>query len=347
MITLAFIYWLYEQGEKSALAGVKDKVREAGRQLLGREELQNRETYALLGFGLFIFIIMWQYNIKPYNMLVQTIAGQKAWAAGNPVETIEVYKKALSQDTILDRDSRTSLIRLFASGPEAFSAFPEAERLSVADYLIELAERNVAYNKEDSLNQLTLAQMLDTASKLAMNDPSRFVFYNDRALEAVNAAIAASPGRPPVYYQKAQILLTRGDKEQALETIRQAYALNEIYQDSACHLGKTLLFMEKEEEGLGYIDKCIDLGGARLLGSTAQMKSYIPRYQKNGQSDRIIKIYETVVNLDPSDTKAMIELAKLYAKAGQTDKAINMAAKISEKDPSVRSYVDDFIKSLD
>jgi hypothetical protein len=43
----------------------------------------------------------------------------------------------------------------------------------------------------------------------------------------------------------------------------------------------------------------------------------------------------------------MIELAKLYAENGFTEKAIETAMKISEKDPTVKQYVSDFIESLE
>jgi tetratricopeptide (TPR) repeat protein len=238
-----------------------------------------------------------------------------------------------------------SLVRLFAADPNKFNELPEQERLPAADYLIDLAQKNVDYNKSDSLNQMMLAQILDAASRLVAGNTDKFLYYSDRALAAINDSIAASPERAPVYYQRAQIYLTRGEQDKAIETLREAYALNELYWDSACHLGRTMLFSENEE-GYEFIGKCIDLGGANLLMPVGQLKSFAAYYKERGEGERVIKIYEQIVLAEPNNTANMVELAKLYAEAGYNEKAIEMALKISEKDPSVKNYITDFIEKL-
>lgn len=352
MMVLAMIYWYYQKGEEKMLDGLEEKANAETRRgttvQRGTGNLENKEIYSLLGVGVVVFTIMWQYNILPLKMLTTTIAGQRAWAAGNAEKTLSIYKDALGYNTVLDRDSRTSLIRLFASNPSKFNSFPKDKRLEVADYLIDLAQTNVDYNKSDSLNQMMLAQILDTASNVATNNDNKdkATYYSNRALEAIDDSIAASPGRIPIYYQQAQIYLGRGEQDKAIEALKTAYNLNVKYYDSACHLGKTLLYMKKEEEAFGYIDQCIDLGGARLLSPVGLIKSLIGHYQEAGNTKRVIKLYEQLVKVEPNNINNMIELAKLYANAGLTEKAIGMATAISKKDPTDKQYVDDFIKSL-
>ncbi len=346
MITLALIYWLYQEGESRVIDELKEKSGKVTKHLSGGDNLQNKEIYSLLGVGIIMFTIMWQYNILPLKMLTSTIEGQRAWAAGKAEATIETYKDALSYETVLDRDSRTSLIRLFAANPNKFNSFPKDERLAIVDYLIDLAQINVDHNKQDSLNQMMLAQILDTASKVASDNKEKAAYYSDRALEAINDSISASPGRSPIYYQKAQIHLSRGEQDLAIKSLRDAYDLNIEYRDSACHLGKTLLFMKKDEEAYEYIDKCIDLRGAGMLAPAGQIKSFIKHYEDLGDTGRMIKLYEELVKIEGNNIANMIDLAKLYAEAGFTEKAIGMAMTISEKDPSVKQYVSDFIESL-
>ncbi len=345
MMILAFIYYLYEKGEAGIGERIEAKTGQVARRIIGKEELQNKEIYTLLFVGAISFIIMWQYNIQPFKMLAKTIEGQRAWASGNAQATIDIYKEALSYNTVLDRDSRTSLIRLFAD-PGAFNSFVPEQRLAVADFLIELAQINVDYNKSDSLNQMMLAQILDAASKVAGDDKQKAMNYSDRAMIAINDSIKASPGRAPVYYQKAQIELTRGEQDNAIATLLEAYKLNEIYFDSSCHLGKILLFAGKKDEGYTYIDKCIDLNGSQLLMPLGQIKSFVAHYTELGDKKRVIKLYEYLHAAEPNDTSIMIELAKQYANAGMTTEAIDMAKKVAEKNPSVQNYVNEFIDKL-
>ncbi len=344
MMVLALIYWHYQENEDRIK--LKEKGIEIARQLNGNKKLQDKEIYTLLGVGFVIFIIMWQYNILPLKMLVKTIDGQRAWSAGNVPATLEIYKEALSYNTVLDRDSRTSLIRIFAANPNKFNSFPKEERGAVADYLIDLAQINVDYNQHDSLNQMMLAQILDTASKVAGDNNEKRAYYSNRALEAINDSIKASPGRAPIYYQKAQIHFSRGEQDQAVEALKKAYELNEEYYDSACHLGKALLYMKKNEEAYKYIDKCIDLGGVGLLSPAGQIKNFINHYEELGDTEKLISLYERLVRMERDNVSNMIKLAKLYANSGYTEKAIGMAMKISEKDPSVKQYVNDFIENL-
>ena len=346
MMTLALVYWFYQEGEDSIVDDAKEIVANKAKRMTS-SGVDNKETYTLLGVGVIVFIIMWNYNILPLKMLVGTIEGQKAWAQGRAEDTVEIYKDALSYNTVLDRDSRTSLIRIFASNPNAYNKFPASDRLEVANYIIDLAQKNVDYNPGDSLNQMMLAQVCDTASKLVEVGGDKFNYYNDRAMDAINASIGASPGRAPVYFQKAQIYLSAGNSEKAVETLKEAVALNEEYYDSSCHLGRTLIYLGQTEEGYEYIGKCIDMGGASLLSPSGLVKSYASHFNEEGDTERVIKLFDRLVKLNPKDTSVRIDLAKLYAANGQKEEAIETAIEILEIDPTVESYVNEFIDSLE
>ena len=102
MITLGFIYWLSESGKEMPI--IKD------------EPFLNREIYALFFAGILALGIIYQYNIKPAKMLRGAINGQYLIARGDFEEGMEEYKKALAYNTVLDRDSRATLIQLVTSG---------------------------------------------------------------------------------------------------------------------------------------------------------------------------------------------------------------------------------------
>jgi O-antigen ligase len=333
MIVLGYIYWLNREEEEREVA------RERG--------LENKEIYILAGVGLLIFVIMYQYNIKPLKMLVGTIDGQRAYAQGDIIKTIDTYKKALSYKTILDRDSRTSLNRLFVSGSDRLKQFGQEKGQEILDYNIELAEANVKYNPSDSLNQMVLAQILNNTASYNSGNPEKFGYYSDRSLDTIDKAIAVSPGRVPIYFQKAQIYITRGDKDKAIETLKYAVSLNEKYYDSSCHLAKVLFFYKDAEEGYKYMDQCIDLGGASLLAPANTVKSLVNYYVEQEDWPKVISLYQRLTELERQEAKHWINLAKLYAQTGDKEKAREAAERAGEIDSSIKNYAEEFIGGLE
>jgi tetratricopeptide (TPR) repeat protein len=332
MLILGYVYWLYHiEGEKLRIDD---------------EPFANNEVYTLVGVGIVIIVIMFQYNIKVYNMLNWTIEGQKYYQQGNIEGTMSAYKKALSYNTILDRDSRTSLNRVIASNPDLLNGLAADKRQEILDYNIDLAEKNVAYNKGDSLNQMLLAQLLNVTASFNTSNPDKFNFYSDRALDAINKSIDASPGRIPVYFQKAQIYITRGQQDKAIETLTYAANLNLDYPDGPCYLTKTLLFYKKDKEAYPYMDKCIDAGGAGLMSPTGLVQSLINHYIGKKDTAKILKLYARLTELEPKNIQYLTGLAKLYADSGDKVNAKATAEKAIQADPSIKQYAEQFIKNL-
>src|SRR3989339_1707288 len=94
--------------------------------------------------------------------------------------------------------------------------------------------------------QMQLAQILSTASLVNQDNPSRFSFYSDRALKAIDESIKASPGRITIYLSKAQIYITRNDKDKVIETLKYAAGLNDKYSESVCYLAKVAVYLKDE-----------------------------------------------------------------------------------------------------
>jgi len=333
MITLGYVYWMNTRGELEQEELPKD------------EGFINKEKSILVLAAIIMLLIAYQYNVKPWRMLIGTIEGQKV--ANNKEMMIEEYKKALSLDTVLDRDSRTSLIRAF-SNPRAYNGINPEKREETKDYIIELAEKNVAYNPGDSMAQMMLAQVLNSVASTYIGTPDKFNYYSGRALEAIDKSIEASPGRVPIYYQKSQILITRDEKDKALETLKYAYDLSPEYWDSACHLGKTLIFLQKEDEGYKYLDECVgSVGGANLLAPAGFVKGLVNRYAEQEDWPKVINLYKRLTKLEPKVATHWINLAKLYAGSGDNEnakKAVEAAVKVN---PNIKEYAEEFLGNLD
>ncbi len=334
MFTLGYIYWLVN---KEAIEKVEEKER----------EWENKEVYALFFSAVILLTILYQYNWKVYKMLDKTISGQIAYSQGNVVKSYEEYQKALSYNTVLDRDSRTSFIRLILSNPGALHKINPEKAKEILDYAIQLAEDNIKYNSRDSLSQMLLAQVLNEASMFYSKNPEKFQYYSDRALEAINKSIEASPGRIPVYFQKAQIYITRGEKDKALETLQYAYNLNPDYFDSSCQLSKVYFYYDDKENGFKWADECIDKGGARILAPKSFVKGLLGHYIEKKDWKKVVELYKRLTRLEPKNEENWINLAKLYKQLGENQKAIRAAQKAAELKPGLQSYVDEFVRQLE
>jgi len=279
MSTFAFAYHLYNRESE-------EEEKKARKNMDRAMVFSNKEIYALAIAGVILFIIAYQYNVKVYKMLSGTIDGQRAYAEGNLPKTIEEYKKALSLNTVLDRDSRSSLINLFAANPSAINNFAADQREEVINYLASLAEANVKYNEHDSMAQMMLAQVYNMAAMYYVpnngqqGNVQKFYEYSDKSLAAIDASIDASPRRIPIYFQKAQILLTRGEKDKTIETLQYATTLNIDYPDSYCYLGRAYLLLSQEKEAYDNISKCIDLpAGGQVINMPDLTKQYLAHYE--------------------------------------------------------------------
>jgi O-antigen ligase len=331
MVALGFVYWLADGREEAT-----SHLRGGG--------FVNKEIYALFGIGLAMLLVIYQYNIKPLKMLVGTIEGQTAFARGDTIGGYEAYKKALSYDTPLDRDSRDSLIRFIAQGNLLKRVNKEKAR-EILNYTIKMSERNLEYNPRDSLMLLLNAQLLNTASVFYKDSREEFYYYSNQALEAVDKSIESSPGRIPIYFQKAQIYVTRGEVEKAIEILEYAVSLNEDYYESVCQLAK-IQIAEDKEDGYSNMGVCIDKGGARLLSPAGFVKRLVNYYVKEKDWPRVLKLYERLSRLDSRNAKVWANLANLYARLGNKEKAKEAAERAAELDPAFTKAAEEFIRSL-
>lgn len=332
MIMLGYIYWLS-----------LDELPEYEEN----RELDNSEIYSLAVIGLIMLIIIYQFNIKPWKMLDGTIKGQIAFAQSDFLGGVAAYKKALSYNTVLDRDSRDSLIRFVSSNSAALDSVDKEKAKEILEYVIGLSEKNIALNKHDSLMLLEHAQLLSVASRFYADNQGKFIYYSDRALEAINKSIESSPGRIPIYYTKAQILASRNEKDKAIETLQYAESLNDNYYDSFCQLSRFYFYFKDEAKGFAEMDKCIDKGGTSLLAPVDYVKSMAGHYIEKKDWNRAAQLYEVLAQLDAKDSAILVDLAKMYAQKGDKEKAIETANRVSELDPRLKESSDQFIKSLE
>jgi tetratricopeptide (TPR) repeat protein len=344
MILLGYVHFLANNKEdKGNSLEILSKSRDRG--------LINKEIYAFLGFGLLMFLIIWNYNILPTKMLTKTIDGQIAFGQRNLPLAISEYREALKYNTPLDRDSRFTLNRSALSYYYLLANMPQKERDETIEFLIEEAEKNVELSPFDTLLQMQLARTADMATR-SHSDSVKRQEYTQLALYAIDKSIEASPGRIPTYFIKSQILLNLGQRDEAISILEYAASLSEDYYESYCQLAQAYLMSQEvdtEYENLGLVnlDKCLahDDGYSYIVAVNA-IRRGINHYASLGDMDKVVRLYEQLVKYDSKTAQNWIVLAKLYDTRGEYDKAISTIENAVKIDPNLQSDVDEFIKSV-
>lgn len=348
MITLGYIYW------SSDPASINDD--EIVEQIETKRRLvisPNGEMLSLVVFLSIALLAVYQFNIRPAQMFKGVIAGYSDIMEGRLTPGMVAYQKALI-DTPLDRDGRSTLINLLTANPTLLQTVSPEQAEVYLQYAIGLAEKNVNFNPFDSISQLQLAQILDTAARYSYTDLARFNYYSGRALEAMEYAIESSPNRPPVYIVKAQMQLARGEREEAISTLEYAISLNPRYYEGHCRLAQFYLFLETadKENSKDYaakvglpLDNCIDRGGAKEIHSSALLAQALAYYAPLGDYDRSLVIAERLAEINAYDGQAWLSLAKLYQAAGRLEEAQEAANRAAVLDKETVTQWQDYLES--
>ncbi|MFA5155702.1 MAG: O-antigen ligase family protein [Patescibacteria group bacterium] len=334
MILLGFIYWR-TNGDQAAPEAADSYPLTIGHQW---------ERVVLIILLLAAYLFAYQYNLKPWRMFREVIVGYGEILDGNYAVGVEAYHQALT-GTPLDHDGAVTLINLLTINPNMLDYFTPTQAQTVLDYVISLAEKNVAGNPQDSLMQMQLAQVYDTAARYNYEDLDKFNEYSSRAMNAIDRSIAASPGRVPVYLIKAQMQLIRGEQAAALETVRYAIGLNPDYPEGHCRLAQFYLFL-KDDAGLGEpLQRCIDLNGVYDINSGTLLVSFLSYLTEQRDYPRALKIAERLAVIDKSNEQVWFNLAKLYLLSGQETAAQNALQQALDLDQKLQSAWDDFLRS--
>ncbi|MFA5184600.1 MAG: O-antigen ligase family protein [Patescibacteria group bacterium] len=338
MILLGLIHWLPSDGQAA------EAVETAGRKpflAIGREW----EWTALIILLFAAYLFAHQYNIKPWRMFQGVIDGYGKIIDGRYAAGVEAYHQALI-GTPLDHDGAVTLINLVTINPDLLDSFTVTQAQTVLDYVISLAEKNVAGNPEDSLMQMQLAQVYDTAARFNYQDLDQFNHYSGLAIAAINRSLEASPGRVPVYLVKAQMQLVRGEKEEAIQTIEYAISLNPDYSEGYCRLAQFYIFL-KDDQRLGEpLTKCVDLNGVNDINSGPLLLNALSHFTAEQDYPRALKLADRLAELDAANAQIWFNLAKLYLLSGENAKSQNALGRALDLDHKLQDSWAEFLDSL-
>ena len=337
MVILGYIHFVANTEEESG--GTKNLLLE------GDRDIDNNETSSLVVAGVILLVIMYQFNILPIKMLIKTIDGQILFGQNKLLEAIAVYDEALGYETVLDRDSRDTLVRSLISRSNQIAALDQQKAKEIINFGIDQMQRNITLAPGDSLMNMQLARMYDVGFRV-IQDKDKKQEYADKSMEAINASLTASPERIPVYFLKSQFLVNQGKIEEAIKILEYSGTLNEKYFENSCQLGQVYLIAGKDDQGFEYIDKCMDNGGVGFIGYKGAVEKSINHYAEEGDISRLLMLYEHLLKFDRNNPKIWINIARLYAKTGNIEKSEAAARQAAKINPELKADVESFIKSL-
>lgn len=272
-------------------------------------------------FALVFLMLTSRFNIAPWQALSGTIDGYSQIAQGDVLGAIETYKQAFSHNTPLDRDGKTALVNSIISNPSIIYSLDPIKGQEVTDYIIGLAESNLNNNPQDSLMNLQLAQLYSVGASLKTDNKAVLDNYYQRALGSVDKAIAASPQRIPVYFMKANILLSRKSYPEALATLNEAVRFNENFGETYCHLYKVYSLMGDAKQVKINGDKCVDSTDLVALGLTKSYLELMNSYYEAKDFNHTLIMAKQLVIFQPDNSQAWGLLGQVYTEMGDLENA--------------------------
>ncbi len=301
-----------------------------------------KEIWMLVGGGLLAAWLIWAANITTIKMLNKTIDGIIAFNQGKMMQGLEIFKQAQAEGSPLVRDGRSAMINALLNTSYYLDNLTDVQRTAIFSYAIDQGKKNLEYNPNDNFLNMQLAQLLELASQTSRNNLS--VNYAQEGLQYVDKSIENGREHILPYYVKAQLLMDLNQVDEAIATLKEALAISTDYWDTYCHLGRTELQAQVNiAEAYDFLDKCLDKGGAKLLGAGNYLNEAIKHYQTAGDIDRLTMLTEQLARLYPQGAEIWLRLADLYHQQGRDEEANYVAQEAIKLKPEYRAQLEELL----
>ena len=154
-------------------------------------------------------------------------------------------------------------------------------------------------------------------------------------LAKADEALKEDPDNAELHFVRGMALQALGKGEEAIAAWETALAKNPKLFGALDGIASAYLDLDELDKAIEYADKAIAL---KPSFSGAHFNKGIALIRK-GDAEGAIKSFQTVVELDPKDVDAMIELAAAQESAGRKDEAratVNKAFEVNPDDAYVR-----------
>lgn len=205
-------------------------------------KFSTRELLSIAGGCILFFPMIYFVNMRTSIMMGDVITGIKYWYASKPEEAYNYYKKGLSIDSPLNRDTAGSFTDLVSKNPEVLSSLSFEKHEEILLFATELAEQNSNNNLLDynmqmskSLIYLNVAVFYQGSGEEYKDESEK---YYQKSIDSIEISINSAGYRSLPRVVRANIYMTKGDYQKGLQYYKELLEMNTNYRKSYCYLAK-------------------------------------------------------------------------------------------------------------
>jgi len=303
---------------------------------------EGKEMIVFVVGGLAALWVIWLTNVSTIKMLGKTIDGIIAVNQGQAYQALALFKEAEAAQSPLVRDGRSAMINAYIGGSYYLEQLPGSQLTEIISYVDQQSTKNINYNPKDSYLNMQRAQFLSLASQVSRNNLS--AGYAKDGLKAAEQAIENGYDHVLPHYVKAQLLSDLDQPDEAIAELKATLKISEKYWDTFCHLSRMQLNRGVDkEEAYSHLDRCLEEGGARLLGAGNYFNEAIKYYQDKKDTIKLIMLTEQLARIYPQGAEVWLRLAQLYQEQGILDGAYQAAQQAVQLKPELKDSLKEIL----
>ncbi|MBI2033870.1 MAG: tetratricopeptide repeat protein [Candidatus Liptonbacteria bacterium] len=275
------------------------------------------QTFTLISSALVAIIAVYFLNIQTIIAVRHQYWGFVYFVRNEPTKAVENFHQGVELWTPyrsnFKRDYATTVAEAYFYGK--LTSEDEVRRA------VSTMEEVAAEHPKDFYNHQVLIDIYNQVSDV---DPENFLKKAEREAEI---ALTLSPNRQEVYFSLSKTKFIEGKASEAFEILKHAIELNDKVPDAHFYYG--LLAFENHELEIGYqeIKKALALGRRwkryhepRVVGNYFADAGHLPE---------AIELYNTALELEPSDLDAKMNLGIAYFLVGERELARSSILEVS------------------
>ncbi len=159
------------------------------------------------------------------------------------------------------------------------------------------------------------------------------------AIVAAQSGLAVSDKRQQFYFLLGEAYFKAGDETSAIRVLKKAYELAPDYKDAIHNYAVILIFSGYPQEAEALLKKHFGM-------EVYPEAKYINAYAALRDFDKIVIIWQKLVEQDPVNLRYRLSLASAYIKIRQDEKAITEIEKIIELSPAFKEQGVAYIRQI-
>lgn len=295
--SLAFVTFLLNEDKRVAELKQWRKSRASGTTMV-----TSPMRVLLLGGGILTVWLVVYANWIPYTT---ARLGRAALDAENPTQATAMFKQTMESGGFPTVEAMAAMIEtLMNSG--------KSKQKEWANVVWSIEQHFSTIVPGESADPRILIQLGKLYNNRGLTDQT----YLAKAEQVLRKAIVLAPARPEGYQELGVTYLQRGEGERGMKFFREALALNERNARAHWVLGLALASQKQFAEGMVELEKAM----AELYNwdNPADIGNLSFVYSSMNLTDRLLQLYELVVERHPENMTYRTTLARIKGVVGKT-----------------------------